>query len=116
MFLKIKNIDIKDYDNQAYIHEFLYKLGIVSKEKVKYKNIEISPFEFANKILPDTSFNTEDPKFNEAQFAFAVDIIGRINNKKRRVRYFISFPKQKEINKMGLNANFISYPTALSAK
>ena len=26
------------------------------------------------------------------------------------------FPKQKEINKLGLNANFISYPTALSAK
>lgn len=116
MFLKIKNIDIKDYDNQAYIHEFLYKLGIVSKKKVKYKDIEISPFEFANKILPDTSFNTEDPKFDEAQFAFAVDINGKIGKKKRRVRYFISFPKQKEINKMGLNANFISYPTALSAK
>jgi len=116
MFLKLKNIDIKDYDNQAYIHEFLYKLGIVSKKKVKYKDIEISPFEFANKILPDASFNCEDPKFNEAQFAFAVDINGKISNKKRRVRYFISFPKQKEINKMGLNANFISYPTALSAK
>ena len=26
------------------------------------------------------------------------------------------FPKQKDINKLGLNANFISYPTALSAK
>lgn len=116
LFLKIKNIDIKDYDNQVEIHKFLYELGIISKKKVRYKNIEISPFEFANKILPDVSFNNEDPKFNDAQFGFAVDGSGKKDGKDKRLRYFVLFPKQKDINKMGLNANFISYPTALSAK
>jgi len=115
-FIKLKNLDIKDYDDQVDIHKFLYELGLVSKEKITIKNIEISPFEFVNKVLPDISFNNEDPKFSEAQFAFAVEASGKIKGKKGTIRYFVLFPKQKEINKLGLNANFISYPTALSAK
>ncbi|MBI4017194.1 MAG: saccharopine dehydrogenase NADP-binding domain-containing protein [Candidatus Aenigmarchaeota archaeon] len=115
-FIKLKNIDIKDYDNQVDIHKFLYELGLVSKKKIKFGEIEISPFEFVNKILPDVSFNNQDPKFNEAQFAFSVEAVGKIKNKKAAIRYFVLFPKQKEINKLGLNANFISYPAALSAK
>lgn len=116
LFLKFKSIDIKDFDNQVDIHKFLYELGIVSKKKIKYEGIEIAPFDFVNKILPDVSFDNQDPKFNEAQFAFAVDVTGKANNKNKRIRYFVLFPKQKDINKLDLNANFISYPTALSAK
>jgi saccharopine dehydrogenase (NAD+, L-lysine-forming) len=115
-FIKLKNIDIKDYDDQVDIHKFLYELGLTSKKKIKFGEVEISPFEFVNKVLPNVSFNSEDPKFKEAQFAFAVEASGKIKGKKRTIRYFISFPSQKEINKLGLNANFISYPTALSAK
>jgi saccharopine dehydrogenase (NAD+, L-lysine-forming) len=115
-FIKLKNIDIKDYDDQVDIHRFLYELGLVSKKKIKFGSIEISPFEFVNKVLPDISFSSEDPKFNEAQFAFAVEASGKINGEKRVIRYFVLFPKQKDINKLGLNASFISYPTALSAK
>ena len=115
-FIKLKNIDIKDYDNQVDIHKFLYKLGLVSKEKIDFKDIKISPFEFVNKILPDASFNTQDPEFSNAQFAFAVEAIGKVKGKKKIIRYFMSFPKQEDINKLDLGANFISYPTALSAK
>ncbi len=115
-FIKLKNIDIKDYDDQVDIHKFLYELGLISREKIKFGDIEISPFEFVNKVLPNISFSNEDPKFKEAQFAFAVEASGKIKGKKRIIRYFVSFPRQKEINKLGLNANFISYPTALSAK
>lgn len=115
-FIKLKNIDIKDYDDQVDIHRFLYELGLVSKKKIKFGDIEISPFEFVNKVLPDISFNNEDPQFQEAQFAFAVEASGKIKGEKTRIRYFVSFPNQKNINKLGLDANFISYPTALSAK
>lgn len=115
-FIKLKNIDIKDYDNQVDIHKFLYELGLTSKKKIKFGNIEISPFEFVNKVLPNISFNNEDPKFNEAQFAFVIEAKGKIKRTKKRIRYFVSFSKQKDINKLGFNANFISYPTALSAK
>jgi saccharopine dehydrogenase (NAD+, L-lysine-forming) len=115
-FIKLKNIDIKDYDDQVDIHKFLYELGLVSKEKIKFGDIMISPFEFVNKVLPDISFNNEDPKFHEAQFAFAIEASGKSKGKKKLIKYFVVFPKQKDINKLGLNANFISYPTALSAK
>ena len=115
-YVKVKNLDIKDYDNQVDIHKFLYRLGLISRDKIKFKDIEISPFEFVNKVLPDVTFNTEDPKFNDAQFAFTVEATGKIKKKKKTVRSFVMFPKQKDINKLGLNANFISYPTALSAK
>ena len=115
-FIKLKNIDIKDYDNQIDIHKFLYKLGIVSKEKIPFGDIMISPFEFANKILPDVQFNSTDPQFDAAQFGFAIEAAGKIKGKKKTLRYFVLFPKQKDINKLGLTANFISYPTALSAK
>jgi saccharopine dehydrogenase-like NADP-dependent oxidoreductase len=115
-FIKLKNIDIKDYNDQADIHKFLHELGLVSQEKIKFGDIMISPFEFVNKVLPDISFNNDDPQFDEAQFAFAVEAGGKIKGKKRVIRYFVMFPKQKDINKLGLNANFVSYPTALSAK
>src|SRR3989344_1138421 len=42
-YMKLKNIDIKDYDNQVDIHQFLYKLGIISKEKIKFGKMKISP-------------------------------------------------------------------------
>lgn len=115
-FVKLKNVDIKDYDDQVDIHKFFYELGLTSKKKIKFGDIEISPFEFVNKVLPNISFNNEDPKFKEAQFAFAVEASGKIKGKKRVIRYFVLFPRQKDINKLGLNANFISYPTALCAK
>ena len=115
-FIKLKNIDIKDYDNQVDIHKFLYDLGFISRKKIKLGDIEISPFEFVNKVLPDISFSNSDPKFNNAQFAFAVEATGKIKGKKMKIKYFVLFPNQKYINKLGLDANFISYPTALSAK
>ena len=55
-FIKLNSIDIKDYDNQVDIHKLLYDLGLISKEKIKFKDIDISPFEFVNKVLPDVSF------------------------------------------------------------
>lgn len=115
-FIKLKNIDVKAYDNQGDIYKFLYTLGLTSQEKIDLNGIKITPFEFVNKVLPEISFDFKDTKFDDAQFAFAIEASGKANGKKKRIRYFVSFPNQKYINELGFNANFISYPTALSAK
>lgn len=115
-YIKMKNLDVKAYDNQVDIYKFLYDLGLTSEEKIDFKGIKITPFEFVVKVLPEVSFNFKDPKYDDAQFAFAVEASGKVKGKRKKIRYFVTFPKQKEINKLGLNANFISYPTALSAK
>ena len=115
-YIKLKNIDIKDYDNQVDIHQFLYKLGIISKEKIKFGKMKISPFEFAAKVLPNVSFGIDDPKYADAQFAFAIEATGKVKKRRKRLRYYVSFPRQKELNKLRLGANFVSYPAALCAK
>jgi saccharopine dehydrogenase (NAD+, L-lysine-forming) len=115
-FIKVKNADIKDYDNQVGIHKLLYKLGLISKKKIKIGKIELSPFDFMCKVLPEVTLDFSNKKYDNAQFGLVVEADGKKNGKRKRARYTIMFPKQKDINKLKINANFISYPTALSAK
>jgi saccharopine dehydrogenase (NAD+, L-lysine-forming) len=114
-FIKAKKIDIKDYDNQIEIHKFLYKLGLISKKKIQIGNVKLSPFDFVCKVLPDVTLDINNKKYENAQFGLVVQASGKKNNKERMVKYSVMFPKQKDINKLNLGANFISYPTAFSA-
>jgi saccharopine dehydrogenase (NAD+, L-lysine-forming) len=114
-FIKADKIDIKDYDNLVNYHKSLYTLGLVSKGKIQIKGVEISPMEFACKVLPDVPTNLGDKKYENAQFGFVIELNGLRDKKKEAIRYEVIFPKQGVINEMKLNANFISYPTALSA-
>jgi saccharopine dehydrogenase (NAD+, L-lysine-forming) len=116
LYIKLKNLDIKDYDNQLDFHRFLYKLGLISRKKIKFENIEISPFEFVCKVLPAITLDHKNKKFDNAQFGFVIQAEGTKGKKKKVVRYSVMFPKQKDIHDLRVNANFISYPTALSAK
>jgi saccharopine dehydrogenase-like NADP-dependent oxidoreductase len=115
-FIKLDNLDIKDYDNQIETHRLLYKLGMFSKEKVDVHGVKVVPLDLINKVLPEVSFNSQDEKFKDAQFGFVIEALGIKDGKKKIIKYSVLFPKQSEINKLGLNANFVSYPTALSAK
>lgn len=114
-FIKAKKIDIKDYDNLVEYHRILYQLGLISRNKIPFKGQEISPFDFTTKVLPDVPASLTEKRFEKAQFGFVIEVIGHKNKKKEVVRYSVMFPNQGAINKYGLNANFISYPTALSA-
>ena len=105
-FIKVKNVDIKDYNNQVEVHKLLYNLGLISKKKIVIGGTELSPFELMCKILPDVVLNFEDKKYDLAQFAFAVQASGKVDGKKKTIRYFVSFPKQKEVNNLKLKANF----------
>ncbi len=101
---------------KPFINWSMLRYGLISKKKIMIGDAEISPFEFICKIMPDVVSDYRDKKYYNAQFAFAVQASGKVNGKKKTIRYFVSFPKQKEINSLKLNANFISYPAALSAK
>lgn len=114
-FIKAKQIDIKDYDNLVGYHKELYETGKLSRKKIIVNGKETTQFDLTVKSLPDVPASLAEKKYEKAQFAFAIEAIGRKNKKKAAIQYLIMFPTQGEINKFGLNANFISYPTALSA-
>lgn len=116
LYINVKNVDLKAFDNQEDVAKFLFKMGLTSHKKIKIKGVEISPVEFLCKLLPGVPDNFKDKEFKNAQFVLVVEAIGKKKGKKRIIRYSAIFQEQREINKLKLNASFISYPTALSAK
>lgn len=117
LFIKAKNVDIKGYDSQSEIAEFLIKLGLVSEKKIKIDNSEISPRVFlANLLEKEENLVPKKSEIANAQFGLAVTAEGIKDSKQKKVSYFAVFPIEKEIDKLNLGANFISYPTALMLK
>ena len=116
LYIKVKNVDLKAYDNMGEVAKMLFNLGLTSKKKIEINKTEISPREFLCKVLPDVPKDFTKKKYENAQFVLVVEASGKKNGKKKTIRYSAIFPKQKEINKLKLNASFISYPTALAAK
>lgn len=115
LYIKVKNVDEKDYDDQMLKQKFLYDAGLLSKEKIKIGDCDVSPLDFTCKALPEVSTAEEIRKYKTAQFAMLVEAEGKKNNKKTTARCWVVFPNQEKIDKLGIGANFITYPTALSA-
>lgn len=116
LYIKVKNVDEKDYDDQMPKQKVLYDLGLISKEKIKVGTCEISPLDFTCKVLPEVSTSEEIKKYKTAQFAMLVQAEGKKNHKDCVAKCWVVFPQQEKIDKMNIEANFITYPTALSAK
>ncbi len=117
LYIKLKNADIKLYDSQSEIAKFLFKLGLISDDEIKIDNVEINPKVFLSKLLEKDNKHIPDKwEIKNAQFGLAVIGEGKKNNKKNRLVYSVAFPKEKDIDKLNLGANFISYPTALMLK
>jgi saccharopine dehydrogenase (NAD+, L-lysine forming) len=115
--IQVKNVDIKAHDNQGDVAKFLVKLGLASDKKMQVDNIEISPRRFLSKLLSDEKrLIPEKWEIKNAQFGIVVTAEGKKDKKKKNAVYFASFPEEREIDTLNLNANFISYPTALSLK
>ncbi|MCX6702014.1 MAG: saccharopine dehydrogenase NADP-binding domain-containing protein [Candidatus Zambryskibacteria bacterium] len=115
LYIKTKKLDVKIYDNNIEISKLLFDLGLVSNETVNVDGVEVKPIQILSTLLPNP-VPGEEKKFPNSIFAFAVEVIGKKNNKNTVVRYSIVFPNQKTIGEMEFGANFISYPTALSMK
>ena len=114
LFIKARNVDIKAHDNQIALYKFLVLSKFLSREKMGIGKGLTSPLEFTTKMLPDQT-DWSSKKFHRAHFAFALEVNGKKDGKNKAIKYFIEFPEQKKINRMAKGANFISYPTALSA-
>ncbi len=117
LFIKVKNVDIKIFDSQANIAKFLMRLGLVSKKEIRFGKCKISPVKFTSALARFKQKDFSKMKVpGNAQFIFSVEADGRKNGKRKTEGFYAIFPQQKQINKLGLHANFISYPTALSTK
>jgi len=114
LFVKTKNLDIKSYDNHIETARFLVNLGLTSERKIMIGKSKISPVEFLSKVLPSNPNIHKELK--DAVFGLVVEATGKKNNKAKTVHHSVIFPIQREINKLKLVANFISYPAALMAK
>lgn len=117
LYIKVKNVDLKIFDNQGDMAKFLKELGLVSEDKIIEKKHGITPLEFISDVLKMKQKDFAKMKVPpEAQFAFAIEAEGKKNGKNKVAGFYAIFPKQREINRLGFNANFISYPTAVGAK
>ncbi len=117
LYIKVRNVDIKAYDSQSELAQFLIKLGLVSDKEIEIGDIKISPRIFLSRLLQqDKKTIPEKWHIANAQFGLTVIAEGKRNKKKKTVRYSVVFPKEKDIDKLELEANFISYPTALMLK
>lgn len=115
LYIKTKKLDVKIHDNNIDVSKLLVALNLTSDKEIKVNGMNIKPINFLSKILPE-QIPGEEKRFPNSIFAIAVEAIGKKDGKKKSVKYSVIFPYQKEIGKMNIGANFISYPTALSAK
>jgi len=115
LYIKTKKLDVKIHDNNIEVSKILVSLGLLSEEAINVDGKMIKPIRFLSKLLPDP-IPGEEKKFPKARFAMSIETIGKLNGKKKTIKSSILFPTQKEIGRLNLGANFISYPTALSAK
>ena len=115
LYIKTKELDVKICDNNIEVLKLLVALGLTSEDNISVNGMKVKPISVLSKLLPD-SVPGEEKKFPNAVFAISIEAIGKSKGKKKVVKYSTVFPTQKEIGKLGLGANFISYPTALSVK
>jgi len=115
LYIKTKKLDVKICDNNIEVSKLLVALNLVSDKKINVDGVEVKPIRVLSKLLPD-SVPGEEKRFPKSIFAIAVEAIGKKDGKKKSVKYSVVFPRQEIIGKMGIGANFISYPTALSIK
>jgi len=93
-------------------------MGLVSKRKIKIGKNKIAPLQFLSELLKEKNKEKANKLKipDDAQFGLVVEADGKKDNKNVTIRFSVIFPKQKEINRLKLDSNFISYPTALLVK
>lgn len=115
LYVPVKKLDVKIHDNNIDASKMMVDLGFTSKKEIKVDGTSVKPVDLLMKLLPDTKPGDEK-RFPNSIFAISIEAIGKKNGKNKKVKYSVVFPRQKVIEKMKLNANFISYPTALCLK
>ena len=88
LHIKVKNLDVKAFDNNIDVSKLLVQLGLTSRKKIDIQDFKISPVQFLSAVLPDSPPGTEK-KFKESIFAFSVEATGKLKGKKKTFKYSV---------------------------
>ena len=97
----------------------LYRLGILSGERVRVGKALVSPRELLYHILPSSLTPEEvlrmvrEGELEDAYFAIEVVAEGEVSGEPALSRRFVLFPNQRRVNELLPGATYITYPTAL---
>lgn len=121
LYIKTKNVDFKSSGTDIDFSKALDKLGLFNKKAIEFNGGKIIPIEFFSKIAPKIPTPSKMRQLvkkgviEDAFFVLVVEVIGEEQGKRINVKSSTIFPSLKEISKIFPGANYISYPTGISA-
>jgi saccharopine dehydrogenase-like NADP-dependent oxidoreductase len=102
VFKGAKNIEFKYGGPQVEMSEYLYKLGMLSKDAVEVNGSKVAPFDLLMKQIPRAPrFEQEiqaviDEGIIQDEGAFLVRLRGKVNGEVRQIDNYTNFPGLKE--------------------
>lgn len=118
-FLRLKSLYYYAGGSDVETLRALYRLGILSDNRIPIGKTMVSPREVLYRILPPAPTPSEVLKFCEegeledAFFAIEVTGEGEAGGEPAISRRFVLFPSQRRINELLPGSTYITYPTAL---
>ncbi|SHO53222.1 saccharopine dehydrogenase family protein [Desulfopila aestuarii] len=102
VFKGAKNIEFKYGGPQVEMSEYLYKLGMLSKDEVEVNGSKVVPFDLLMKQIPRAPrFEQEiqaviDEGIVQDEGAFLVRLRGKVNGESRQIDSYTNFPGLKD--------------------
>jgi len=118
-FVKLRNFQYYAGGSDVETLRALYRLGILSGERVRIGKALVSPRELLYHILPPSPAPEEvlrmvrEGELEDAYFAIEVAAEGEVGDEPAESRRFVLFPSQRKVNELLPGATYITYPTAL---
>ena len=120
-FVKLRNFHYYAGGSDVETLRALYRLGVLSGERVRVGKALVSPRELLYHILPPSPTPEEvlrmvrEGELEDAYFAIEVAAEGEVGGEPAVSRRFVLFPSQRRVNELLPGATYITYPTALCA-
>lgn len=121
LYLKVAFVDCKVCGTDIDLAGALSRLGLFSKEPIKFGGASVKPVEFFSKLAPAVPSPKEMVQMmkkgliEEALYMAIVEISGKQSGKKVKLKNTVIFPAIADIMKRMPGATYISYPTAVAA-
>jgi len=119
--VKTREVDFKSGGVDLDASKLFYDLGLLSDKPIRIGGASFIPLEFFSKNLPTVPTPEEMIRLmrngivEDALVVLVVEVDGIKSGRKVSIKKSIIFPTLKEITKILPGANYISYPTGLSA-
>lgn len=119
--LKAKSITFMAGGTDIESSKAMFDLGLFSTEPIKVNSVEVVPFDFLSQIPIDVPTPGEmsdlikSGAFKDSEMRLAVEVNGKRFGTKVKAKSMLKFHSAKEINLKFEGANYVSFPTGLSA-